>query len=240
MFTFNFRLKELELIQLGSELERELQDVPSNVRWRALSRSFGFSSLAALKTRLSFEPIVQPVDIKTFRDTIESDGYSAHSLGLFRAVSRLTLRHVVNDNPLLNYEGWGPGSRRKSASGEYESLKQIKSRVERSRKDLVEEHVEEFILGYNLVSMIDKRAKSNPNSSSYHLKHLAEQIPVVFADGHTYGPSYVSNGSLIAAAIAAGFNCRSSRVSELESYPNVTFNMSMPSLRRCEDFVRAR
>jgi len=63
---------------------------------------------------------------------------------------------------------------------------------------------------------IEKTEDINPYSSSYYLKHIAE---------NRLGLGHISNGTLIAAAVHCGFKYKQGG-----NYPNLVFNMSASSI----------
>ena len=65
------------------------------------------------------------------------------------------------------------------------------------------------------MSLIDKTKSINRRVNSYSLKHIAEK----------YTGRYISNGSLILAALYMGFD-----IKQFENTPNAVFNMSKRSV----------
>jgi len=66
--------------------------------------------------------------------------------------------------------------------------------------------------------------------SSYGLKHAAEKFACTYPEGAVLGPRYVSNGALIAAAVHAGFDLKTSKDNLGRDEPNAHFNFSKRSL----------
>jgi hypothetical protein len=85
--------------------------------------------------------------------------------------------------------------------------------------------LDEFLLALAFVQRIPA-TKTVRGVGSYRLKHIAENMPFTTADGTTIGPQYVSNGSLIAAALSAGFKMKTYVDHRGYDAVNVSFNMS--------------
>ena len=67
-------------------------------------------------------------------------------------------------------------------------------------------------------------------TGSYRLKHIAENYACTYPEGEKLGPTYVTNGVLIAAALHAGFRMKTYVDERGYDCVNVSFNMSKPCL----------
>lgn len=137
-------------------------------------------------------------------------GYRSWSDLLNASEPDLQLALIMDREPHLNLNGFGPGS----SPG---TLEERRARAAAWRLELRAraEHVEE--VGEWLRHNIVPRKTLNDDAHSYGLKHVAER-----AMG-----KYVSNGELIAAAIIAGYPYGRPRFGS----PNTVFGMSSRSIK---------
>lgn len=83
------------------------------------------------------------------------------------------------------------------------------------------------------------RTKSLRNfSRSYWIKHIAERYTCTYPDGEALGPTYVSNGILIAAAIHLGFRFWTHKGGIGATRRDVVFNMSFRALNQLDLAIR--
>ena len=133
--------------------------------------------------------------------------FEAPSGSLVRAVAQASLRRAMDLEPELS----GFGYRVPRDRGE--TREEAEARFLANRAEMLGEHgIDEFIRAAKFLSKFGQRKSMNRKRSSYGLKHDSER-----AEG-----DYVSNGMLIAAALAMGFSAERTHAGS----PNAYFNIS--------------
>lgn len=119
------------------------------------------------------------------------------------------------------------GRPKRKEDGKWEDPREQYARVMESRGEFFEGHAaEEFLLSLAFLSQVHPTKTIRPNTSSYWIKHIAENFVCAYPEGDKLGPQYVSNGALIAAAIHAGFIFKTHTDELGYDSLNVSFNMS--------------
>jgi hypothetical protein len=149
----------------------------------------------------------------------------------YRAVARVAIRSVLERTPRLCIRGFGDGRPARKQDGKLEDAREHFARFLGNRQELLEDAaVDQFLRSLAFLRRVQATKTVRPDTSSYRLKHIAENYACTYPEGDKLGPHYVSNGALIAAAIHAGFRYKT-YVDELGwDSPNVNFNMSKPRL----------
>lgn len=119
------------------------------------------------------------------------------------------LAALMDSEPYLNVNGFGPGAYTRNLQERREQFRQWRTEL-RSSSERVE------MLCRWLVDNFESRKTINERAGSYTLKHLAEK---------DLG-KYVANGQLIAAALIVGYPCRKGSGTS----PNADFGMSARSI----------
>jgi hypothetical protein len=239
MFVLTVSLTESDLNLLKGFLAKECPDVKSSHRCEAIARGLGFKTYAAAKAKVAEQKsvLVEITDL-AFQSYLAQHGFNLGSAPLFRAVARLALQRVHDENAQLTRYRIGVGYPvLRNADRTKESWQDCKSRFEKDRRSLLnDESVEPFLISLALLSRIP-RTKSVRSTSSYKLKHIAENLVTSYPDGEPLGPVYVPNGILIAAAIHAGFIHKAEDDRGFVG-PNASFNMSERAIRDLDAEIR--
>lgn len=127
------------------------------------------------------------------------------------------IRKVLEKEPLLTFEGLGIYRALGDRRGNSERTADFKE-----RREALFDATTEFAETCKLLKKVVKTKTINRKALSYGLKHAAER---------TIG-RYVSNGTLIAAAIHCGFDYRKQYYGDGSLSLNVLFNMSQNSIYR--------
>jgi hypothetical protein len=227
VFTLSLNLQLTDLEALKIDLGRSLPEVKSSHRCEAIARGFGFRTYAALLADMrSIGNIVVAAKGNAFRDYLFEHQFDVLPQSFYRAAARVAVRQVIENNPTLTRNGIGIGPRQHKSDGQRETPSEYHARFVEWRNELQLDIVmEEFLRSLAFLAQIEPTKTVRPDTSSYRLKHIAEKYKCNYPEGHQLGPSYVSNGALIAAAIHSGFNIKTYADS-----PNVNFNMSKKAL----------
>lgn len=138
---------------------------------------------------------------------------------------------VIEAEPRLSHWGYGVGRPKRKPNGKWENAKEHHARFLMEREQLLSDGpVEEFLRSLVLVQRIAPIKTINRRSGSYGLKHRAENLKCTYPGGSLLGPDYVANGSLIVAAVHAGFAYKTCIDDLGYEDVNVAFNMSQTSL----------
>lgn len=225
MFSFQMIIAFAEQIDsMKVDLTRYLPDIKSSHRVEALARALGFKTYAALRAADLFYGghIVADVNWAAFNDYLKEKGFYATAKPLFLAAGRASIRLTLGmpdwDYQNLTRDGFGINTSHHKG----ETPQARAERFKRTREDmLTDESVEEFLRSYSVVSRIPKTRTITKKRGAYGLKHIAEKASIVYPDGEISPPSYVCTGSLIFAAVSAGFWFKPTT----EDSQSVNFNM---------------
>jgi hypothetical protein len=228
---FYLKVDSNSIESIKADLTKYFKNVKSSHRVEALARALGFNTYAALRAEIQKETSGKVLlNWVSFRAYLEEKGYNdVIARPLFLAAGRATIRCIMKEYPLLTYEGVGidPYHYKGIALQDYQ-------KVFFGFRDemLLDENIEQFLRSYVFVSKIEK-TKSITDNNSYFLKHIAEKFSFTYPDGVTSQPKGVFNGSLIFAAIHAGFKIR-----EWAGSQNVSFNMKKRSIHDLDRLIR--
>lgn len=232
MFAPKIPVTSASLAAIKAELIRTLPGVKSSHRCEAIARGLGFRTYASLlAVTRSSDPVVVTANGAAFSVYLADHGFNVSPPPFYRSVARVTIRSVLDKAPKLTIHGIGVGDRRRTADGKWENPQEYYARFMESRaKSLGEITIEEFLLSLAFLARVQPTKTIRPETSSYRLKHIAENYACTYPEGGKLGPQYVSNGAFIAAAIHAGFKYKIYVDYLGYESPNVTFNMSKRSL----------
>ena len=208
--------------EIKAELTRTLPDVKSSHRCEALARGLGYNTYASLLSSSKSAPRDPEVEARAFTDYLKEHGFNVPPLPFYRATVRVAMRDVMERVPRLTNFGIGTFDH---------SSSELEFREKRAEL-LSDSAVEPFLLSLTFLRRLDPTRGVNKDISSYGLKHLAEKFACAFPDGTPLGPQYVPNGVLIAAAVHAGFDMRTTKDQRGREGPNAYFNISKRSLRQ--------
>lgn len=228
MLTLNIPVTSAGFDAIKAEFTRTLREVKSSHRCEAVARGSGFRTYAALLAATqSPDPVIATADGMAFRSYLADHGFDVSPLLLYRAVARIAIRAVLDKTPLLTMNGMGLGPPVHKADGKRENPREHYARIVESRKELLGDHAtEEFMLSLAFLKRVPPIKTIRPDTSSYWLKHIAENYACTYPEGDQLGPQHVSNGTLIAAAIHAGFKYKT-YVDRL-GYDLLTVDFNMP------------
>lgn len=227
MFTFRIHIAFTEQIDsMKADLTKSLPDIKSSHRVEALARALGFQTYAALRARdLFLSPILTEVNWLAFSDYLKEKGFHPTAKPLYLAAGRAAIRLILEVpglEPKLTREGIGINTYHHKG----ETAQEYVERFRRERMDmLLDSSVVEFLRSYSLVSRITHTRTITTKRGAYNLKHIAENVSFFYPDGEESKPAYVCTGSLICAALQAGFYYK--------SYPDsqsCNFNMLQSSI----------
>ncbi len=192
MFTFKILIAFNEQIDsMKADLTKQLPHIKSSHRVEALARGLGFKTYAALRAVDLFHdgPILADVSWTAFSSYLKEKGFEVTAKPLYLAIGRACIRLALG-------------------MPDYQSLAQ-QIYAENSKRDqggiLSDSSVEEFLRAYSLVSKIPHTRGVTKKRNAYNLKHLAEKTILTYPDGEESPPDYVATGSLVLAALSAGF-----------------------------------
>ncbi len=234
MLTFDLRISvnKISAASIKRELTIVLPSVKSSYLSEAIARGLGFKTHASLISAICAEGnALCSVSCSAFSAFLQERGHISHERFFAIATARVAIRNVMEAEPRLSHAGYGAGRPKRKLDGKWESSKEHYERFLQERDQLLSNYaVEEFLRSLSFVQLINSIKTINRRSGSYGLKHRAEKLDCSYSCGTRLGPHYVANGSLIVAAVHAGFKYKTF-VDEL-GYPsiNVAFNMSQISL----------
>lgn len=217
-------LAAIDTIKLG--LGKAMPQVKSSHRIEAAARGLGFQSHAAMRATVKTSGCAHATaNWEPFVDYLEQKGFEVDASRFYTSCARVAMDAALLTVPRLTIFGIDTGRLERNPDGSIETLAQHRERVWQARAELRDDDgAEQFLLSLALMARI-KPIKTISDSSSYWVKHIAENYTCTYPHGTRLGPSYVANGSLIAAAAHAGFVVR-----EFPDSPNAVFNMSRRSL----------
>lgn len=227
MFTLKLILTSKLLDEIKTDLRRTLPEVKSSHRCEAIARGFGYNTYASLKAALNSNVDVHvEANGISFREYLKGKNFTCDARPFFIATARAAIVNVLTREVRLTVQGIGlvPENAKNQTSTE-KALRDQKRFLAEQENLLSEPAIEEFLLSLAFLSR--QSAQHTPTSSSYALKHRAERHPCTYPTGEHLGPSYVSNGAFIAAAIHDGFRYK---VTESDGKPHINpmFNVALP------------
>ena len=214
------------------DVSNSLPGIKSSHLSEAVARGIGFNTHASLLAGgIVCEKSRCKVSGALFSAFLRERGHDADEQVLYNAAARVAIRNVMEAEPRLSHWGYGVGRPMRKPDGKRENAEEHYARFLAEREQLLSDGpVEEFLRSLVLIQHITPIKSINRRSGSYGLKHRAENLKCTYPGGTTLGPDYVANGSLIAAAVHAGFAYKVF-IDELGYEDvNVAFNMSQTSL----------
>ncbi|RTL62153.1 MAG: hypothetical protein EKK42_32770 [Pseudonocardiaceae bacterium] len=196
-----------DIEHMKDALRASLLDVKSSHRVEALARGLGWATNASMRAALAGAPAETSPNEAAFLYYLRQHSFEAPSGSLMRAFAQAGLRRVMDLEPELSGFGY------RVARDRGETHEEAEARFLENRAEMLgEPGVDEFIRATEFLSKFGRRKSLNRKRTSYGLKHDAER-----ATG-----DYVSNGMLIAAALAMGFATERTHAGS----PNAYFNIS--------------
>ena len=224
MFTLEILIAFPEQINsMKADLTKYLPHIKSSHRVEALARALGFKTYASLRANdLLCSPIQGDVNWLAFSNYLEGKGFQPTAKPLYLATGRAAIKLILNEYPKLTYEGVGVNTQHHYG----ETTQEYVERFRQARKDmLLDSSVEQFLRSYSVVSRISGTKTITKKRGAYGLKHIAEKARLTYPDGEESETKYVCTGSLIFAALNAGFHYK-----EIEGSQSVFFNMLQKSI----------
>jgi hypothetical protein len=196
-----------DIEHMKDTLRVSLPDIKSSHRVEALARGLGWATNASMRAALATEPVETGPDEGAFLGYLRQHSFEAPSDSLVRAFAEAGVRRAMDLEPELSGFGYRVPRDRGETPEEAEALF-LANRAEM----LGEQGVDEFIRAAEFLSKFGRRKSLNRKRTSYGLKHDAERA----------AGDYVSNGMMIAAALAMGFSAERTHAGS----PNAHFNIS--------------
>jgi hypothetical protein len=232
MFELRIPLKANTVEAVKRDLGLSLPQVKSSHRVEAAARGLGFLTHAALLASVrAGNRVSGPVNGEPFQNYLLDHDYRVASEHFYRAVARGAICDVLEREPRLSYCGYYIDGPERLPNGKRETAIQHHERFLKEREKLSSDLAcVEFLQSLVLLQQLRPIKNINHRAGSYGLKHIAEKIVCHYPGGEKLGPGYIANGTLIVAAVHAGFKYKT-YVDHLgyESV-NVAFNMSRVSI----------
>lgn len=231
MVELTITLNPTTLDRLKAGLRLTAPEIKSSHRAEALARSLGFATNAELRARLHEEPAPRRVNPKAFSAYLSERGLPDAASLVLRAAAHAIILTVMDQDDRLHMWGWGGGRPERRDNGRWETNEEHYQRFQAYREELKSvSATEEVLRSIALLSRVPATKTIRPDTDSYRLKHIAQNLECRYPDGEDLGPGYVANGSLIVAAAHLGFRYRTGQGPDGWDWPNVTFNMSQAHL----------
>jgi len=232
MLTFDLRIPATAAAAIKRDVASSLPGIKSSHLSEGVARGLGFNTHASLLAAVAAGGEARRmVSGEAFSAFLRERGYDADERVLYIAAARVAIRNVMEAEPRLSHWGYGVGRPKRKPDGKWENAKEHHARFLVEREQLLSDGpVEEFLRSLVLVQLIAPIKTINRRSRSYGLKHRAENLKCTYPCGTTLGPAYVANGSLIVAAVHAGFTYKTFLDDLGYEDVNVAFNMSQTSL----------
>lgn len=218
------------LQSIKTYLHRSLPDHKPSLRIEAAARGLGFTTYAGLRNALFKGDVTVSADNRRFcaELSIPFEIDERFNRYLSRAIARIELHRILDTQRLLTQRGFDSAWMR--VTGEMDKpLSERLTMLEERRQEAYEDDwsFDQFELAWIYLSRQQKIKSLNRCMGSYGLKHRAENLQRHFGHFRPLG-NYVSNGMLIAAAYALGFEVRSIAPDNYNAY----FNISMVTVNR--------
>lgn len=244
MFSFKLLLAFPEQIDwMKADLIKYYPNIKSSHRVEALARALGFKTYAALRAAdflnvMYGESVLVDVNWSAFNAYLKEKGFHATAKPLFLAVGRASIRLTLEskdwDYKLLTHEGFYIDTSHEKEGTPQARIQARMERFKRAREDmLLDSSVEEFLRAYSVVSRIPYTRTVTTKRGAGSLKHIAEEVSFTYPDGEVSPPSYVATGSLIFAALSAGFYFK-----PVDGSQSVDFNMLQSAIEDLECEIR--
>lgn len=214
-----------DLPSIKAYLHRVLPDHKPSLRIESAAHGLGFTTYAGLRQALSAGPVVVAADDRRFCAEIgvPFEGERDFNRFLSRAIARVELHRVLDAHPMLTQRGfdsaWMPGVGCERDKSPQERRALLTERRQKAYED--DWSFDQFELAWIYLSRQAKIKSINRRTGSYGLKHRAENLMRTFGHFRPLG-NYVSNGMLIAAAYALGFEVRPIAPDNYNAYLNIS------------------
>lgn len=231
--TLSMPVNTVTIAAIKAELSKYYPDIKSSHRVEALARALGFSTNAALRAALKEgETLERDINWEGFRGYLGPRNISVEARPLYLVLGRSILKSILDEYPTLTYAGIGVNTSHYKGETEGAYLERFQGERVAMLRDA---SVEQFLRSYVLVSLIPKSHDFEDGRGAYGLKHTAENMAFAYPDGAVAAPEYVSTGSVIFAAVHAGFKYHKHG----EEY-QVVFNMCQSSIKTLDREIRPR
>lgn len=240
MFTLTIPVSTDGLSAIKADLTRKLPDVKSSHRCEAIARGLGFRTYAsALAAAKADTTETAKVSGDLFVAYLAEHAFNVPSEAFYHAAAKVALRNVWERTPKLTMWGIGVGSPRRKEDGRWENFRDMDAKYREARAELLSDSaVKPFLASLSFLGRVTPTKTIRKGTGSYWLKHIAENFACSYPEGEKLGPTYVSNGVLIAAALHAGFKMKTYFDNLGYDELNVSFNMSKPCLEELDCEVR--
>lgn len=232
MFALSIAITSSAIETMKLALTKSLPDVKSSHRCEALARGFGYRTYASLLADgRSEQPSFASAVGTEFVTYLAQHDFNIDATPFFRAAAMAALRAVHDQQPTLTGFGFGIGPRERTNEGRWENASEYAARLEEGRAELLTDYATSpFLASLALLGRVERTRTVRPGTSSYKLKHIAENFRCSFPSGEELGTVYVPNGVFIAAAIYAGLQLRIHRDEKGREAMNADFNISRRSI----------
>ncbi len=223
----------IESIESAKIFLRELvPSIKSTHRTEAIARCLSFGSHAALIASLKTENRrVAQIAPDTFVKFLRERKHEVSIRVAYKLLAHLAILNVLEDNHKISMWGYGFRQPQRTKGGKYETPTEQYQRFQRDRNELKSTSAAEgFMMCLPLLAEMNVTKTIRSGTGSYTLKHVAEKMPVILPDDEAWTQNYVSNGTLIMAAIYMGFKFKSYKDDRGYDHINVNFNMSKVTL----------
>lgn len=239
MVELTVTLNPQTLDRLKAGLRLTAPEMKSSHRVEALARGLGFASNAELRSSLNLGGHPRRVMPEAFSAYLTERELPGSASLLLRAVAYAIILNVMDLDDRIHKWGWGCGRPERRDDGRWETNEEHYARFLGYRDELKSVFAAEQVLrAIAFLSKVPATRTIRPDSDSYRLKHIAENMACCYPDGEELGPAYVANGPLIVAAVHLGFRYRTARDRDGWEWPNVTFNMSKAHLLELDIEIR--
>jgi hypothetical protein len=213
-----------DLPSLKSYLGRSTPSIKPSKRIEAAARGLGFNTYGGLRNGLCGGSILASARDDLFCNYLGLPLKTGDKFNRFlsRALARIELHRVLDAHPNLTQRGFD-NEWMDIASEKKKSLDERMALLKERRQEAYEcdWSFDQFELAWIYLSRQEKIKSINRVTSSYGLKHRAENLQREFGHFEPLG-NYVSNGMLIAAAYSLGFLVRPVAYDSYNAYLNIS------------------
>lgn len=199
-----------DLQSIKDYLRTSLPDHRPSHRIEAAARGLGFTTYGGLRETLAAGPTTVEADDILFCKLLDVPFERERDYGrhLSRAIGRLVLHPILDAHPKLTQRGFDSAWLGNSIETAL-PLTERRALLAERRQEAYDSNwgIDQFELAWIYLSRQKKIKSFNQRIGSYGLKHRAENLQRVYGMFEPLG-NYVSNGMLIAAAYARGFEVK--------------------------------
>lgn len=213
-----------DLQAIKDYLHRSLPTHKPSHRIEAAARGLGFTTYSGMRKALEVGSTTVAADDKRFCAELGIPFETEKDFNRFlsRALARIELRRILDAHPLLTQRGFDSAWMRVSGEREKPLNERLLLLHERRREAYeCDWGFDQFELAWIYLSRQQKIRSINRRTSSYGLKHCAEDLMRRFGHFKPLG-NYVSNGMLIAAAYSLGFEVKMIAPDDYNAYLNIS------------------